>query len=202
MKFIESIRLEDAKIHNLALHQRRADLTTLAHFGQSIRHDLSAALAVHQAPALGLYKIRVTYGTKIYSVEIEPYTRRQVRGLALVDAPNLDYRYKYADRSQLMALKNGLGADVEPIIVRDGLITDGLYANVCLADGELWVTPEQPLLLGVARAAALSNGQVVPAKISAADVRAGKYQKLKLINCMTLFAEAQEVPWSPMPRRA
>ena len=200
--FIESICLENGELRNLPLHQRRLELTMLAHFGNSARIDLMAELAHRSLPATGLYKVRVTYGLHITDIEIEPYARHQVKQVELVRADGLDYRYKYADRLALDALRRDVAPGVQPVIVQQGLITDAIYANVCVFDGAQWLTPARPLLEGTARRAALSAGQVRDAEITAADVAAGKYVKMKLINCMTLFAEAQEVPCKAAPRMA
>lgn len=197
--FIESICLENGELRNLPLHQRRLELTMLAHFGNSARIDLMAELAHRSLPATGLYKVRVTYGLHITDIEIEPYARHQVKQVELVRADGLDYRYKYADRLALDALRRDVAPGVQPVIVQQGLITDAIYANVCVFDGAQWLTPARPLLEGTARRAALNAGQVRDAEITAADVAAGKYVKMKLINCMTLFAEAQEVPCSAAP---
>jgi 4-amino-4-deoxychorismate lyase len=192
-EFIESLRLENGKVFHLELHQRRLNLTTLAHYGAGIRLDLEAELKRAPLPQTGLHKIRVTYGRTVESVEIEPYTRRVVERIALIDAHAFDYRFKYADRSELNVVRAGLSPGTEPLIVQHGLVTDAVYANVCFFDGVRWITPERPLLEGVARAVALVSGEIHAATIAADDVRNGKYNKLKLINCMTLFAEAHEV---------
>lgn len=193
MKFIESICLENGEFRNIGLHQRRLELTTLAHFGYAVRIDLKTQLERRSFPAVGLFKVRVTYGQELESIDVDPYLRRPVQQVELVAADALDYRYKYADRRSLEALRQNLAIGCQPIIVQHGRITDATYANVCLFDGERWLTPEKPLLAGTARAAALAAGQVFPAVISADDFRAGKYKKLKLINCMALFSEGQEI---------
>ncbi len=192
MKFIESLRLEQGEIKNLPLHQRRLDLTLLAHFGRAARIDLAAQLTHRALPASGLFKVRVTYGREIFSIDIDPYVRHAVEKTDLVLADGLDYRFKYADRTELDALRNQVARGVQPIIVQAGLVTDAIYANVCLYDGQRWLTPARPLLEGTARAAALALGQISTAVILAEHVRKGKYPKLKLINCMTGFEEAGE----------
>lgn len=193
MRFIESIRLENGKLLHLDLHQARLNLTTLAHFGYSIRIDLLKLLQSRSLPAVGSFKIRVLYGGEVDSVDIEPYTRRSVQRAEIVAAKEIDYRFKYADRAALEALSAQVPAGTQPLLVQQGLLTDGLYANLCFFDGARWLTPERPLLAGVARAVGLKNGQIFTAIISAADVRAGRYSKVKLINCMNLFQEAQEI---------
>mgnify|MGYP000872247077 CR=1 FL=1 len=148
--FIESICLENGELRNLPLHQRRLELTMLAHFGNSARIDLMAELAHRSLPATGLYKVRVTYGLHITDIEIEPYARHQVKQVELVRADGLDYRYKYADRLALDALRRDVAPGVQPVIVQQGLITDAIYANVCVFDGAQWLTPARPLLEGTA----------------------------------------------------
>jgi len=192
--FIESICLKDGALRNLALHQRRLDLTQLAHFGAPGRINLADALAAEALPATGLYKIRITYGKEIHQIEIEPYTQRVIEGIALVNADSLDYRYKYAERSVLDMLRANTSPGVQPIVVRHGLATDALFANVCFFDGARWLTPASPLLEGTARAAALAAGEVTTARIRADDVAAGAYASVKFINCMAVFAEATAVP--------
>lgn len=198
MKFIESIRLEAGDLWNLPLHQRRMDLTLIAHFGTSCRIDLANELKCRSLPASGLFKIRVTYGQKIEAIEIEPYARHTAQQVALVQADELDYRYKYANRTALDALRGEVGPGIQPLIVQHGLLTDAIYANLCFLERgtNVWLTPQRPLLDGVARAAALAMRQVVPAPVSVAEIRAGRFSHLKLINCMTLFHEAGEIPLS------
>lgn len=191
--FIESLRLQDGALPHLELHQKRMALTLLAHFGFSVKIDLVRELERRSLPASGLYKIRVTYAQKIESLDIDPYTRHSVERLQLVDATGLDYRFKYADRKALDALRAGLPPGTQPLLVQNGLLTDALYANLCFYDGVHWVTPARPLLSGTARAAALLSGQVISGEVSAEDIRTGRYAKVKLINCMAHFSEAQEI---------
>lgn len=194
MKFIESIRLENGELMNLGLHQHRTEMTLLAHYGARVHIDLSRELAHRSLPAGGLYKVRVTYDREIAGIDVDPYTRAGVRGIELVDASDLDYRFKYAERSVLDALRERVPPGVQPVVVQDGYIRDALYANVCFFDGNTWLTPERPLLEGTARRAALARGEVRAAAVRAEDYRKGKYTQVKLINCMTYFSEAQEVP--------
>lgn len=192
-RFIESICLGNGELRNLDLHQRRLALTQLAHFGSAVSIDLRSQLGRRSLPAGGLFKVRVTYSREIESIEVDPYTRHRVQRIELVEAENLDYRYKYADRRLIDALRHEAPPGAQPVIVQRGLLTDAAYANVCVFDGERWLTPVRPLLEGTARAAALAAGQIRVAQVNVTDLRAGRYSKMKLINCMTLFDEAEEI---------
>ncbi len=198
-QFFESVRINNGEAFLIELHQRRFDLTRLAHFGilpaVDLGHAIESFVAAQTDKArIGLQKLRLTYSSQIEKMEVEPYTRRQVAAVALVEAPGLDYRYKYADRSALDALRASLPAGVEPMLVQDGLLTDGIYANLCFFDGGRWLTPDRPLLEGVARAAAIAAGEITPAKITTRDVEQGRYTKIRLINCMNLLKEANDIP--------
>lgn len=191
--FIESIRLENGEFRQLHWHQQRLALTLLAHFGHSVQIDLQQQLRRRSVPATGLFKVRVVYSRQIELIEIEPYTRHRVQRVELVEAGGLNYRYKYADRRLLDALRGEVSPGAQPVIVQHGLLTDATYANICVLESGRWLTPAKPLLQGTARAAALAAGQITAAAITAADFRAGRYARLKLINCMTLFDEAEEI---------
>lgn len=194
-RFIESIALYDGVLRNLELHQDRLEETYFAHFGEPGEIDLANELRRFTLPTAGVYKIRVTYSTTLESIEIEAYTRPVVQQVMLVQADGLDYNYKYAERLKLEALCHDIPTGTQPVLVQHGYLTDAIYANVCLYDkGDgVWLTPKYPLLKGTARRSAIAAGQVKPAQIHANDFYAGKYSKLKLINCMTLFHEAQEI---------
>ncbi len=197
-KFIESMRIYNGEAFRIELHQRRFDLTRLAHYGMLSTVDLNAEvnafLARQPAEILqGLSKLRITYRDKIEMIEIEPYARRRINAVAFVEAIDIDYRFKYADRSALELLRVQVPVGVEPIIVQNGLVTDAIYANVCLYDGVRWLTPERPLLEGVARTVAIAAGEITPAKITTRDVEQGRYTKIRLINCMNLFKETAEI---------
>lgn len=191
--FIESIRLEDGEIRALSLHQHRLDLTLLAHFGAAARIDLAQELSHRALPASGLFKVRVTYDRKITDIDVDPYTRHAVGEVAFIAADDVDYRFKYADRSALDAMRRQVAPGVQPIMVRHGLVTDALFANVCFFDGTQWLTPAKPMLEGTARAAAIAASEMHAADIRLEDIKAGRFTAVRMFNCMTLFAEALNI---------
>jgi 4-amino-4-deoxychorismate lyase len=72
----------------------------------------------------GLFKCRVTYGPDIESIEFEPYRKRTVRSLKLVVSDEIEYSFKFKDRSALEALFAQRGDCDDIIIVKNGLVTD------------------------------------------------------------------------------
>lgn len=153
--------------------------------------DHLAADLCNQHPE-GLFKVRLIYnGSGIHNLEVVPYTIRRVQSLQLVVGDDIDYTYKWADRSSLNKLTAMKGAADDVLICRNGLITDVSYANIVFYDGRHWFTPEQPLLEGVHRARLLKDGIIQTAPIKINDLRL--FQKARLINAMVLWEESPDI---------
>jgi len=191
MKFIESICLKDGELRNLDLHQRRVDLTLLAHFGAEPRIDLAREITRDALPAQGLFKIRVRYERTISGMDIESYVRKPIEAIRLLDMPVLDYRFKYEDRRTFENCANGT------IFLQNGLVTDATYANVCFFNGKSWLTPQNPLLRGVARQLAIKAHKVAEADISHTHFKKALFTQVKYINSMNLFDEAETILLPP-----
>lgn len=178
---IETIRVDDGKVHFAEYHQQRVDRSVGV--GNICLEQLISEL---ELPAVGCFKLRITYtAERIVAHEIEPYIDRQIRTLRLVTDDTIRYDRKLSDRSALEALRDMRGECDDILIVRNGLITDSSYANVALFDGNSWVTPAEPLLAGTCRARLIDQGIITPRQISAASL--GNYSKLTLINAMIGF---------------
>jgi hypothetical protein len=75
-KFIESMRISNGRAALVELHQRRFDLTRLAHFGKLAPIDLDAevtAFLAAQPPQYltALCKLRITFGRDLEKIEID-----------------------------------------------------------------------------------------------------------------------------------
>lgn len=182
---IESIRTCNRRLENIAWHNERLNRSRRDLFGASHEIDLREAIAVPAALSRKLHKCRVLYGPEIQQVEFIPYQRKTINNFELVQADHLDYAHKYADRSQLEKLLSDSTAD-EIIIVKNGLLTDASFANLCFFDGQKWWTPALPLLPGTKRAKLLAEGRIHPADIRPADLRF--FKKIKLINAVSVFS--------------
>ena len=178
---IETIRIEDGRVWQLDYHQRRVDTTRSELFPGSdplpLRHAVPSVL-----PDSGLYKLRVTYAETLINVEVVAYQRRPLRSLVCVIDDTIDYRFKWADRSDLQRLLAQRGEADEIIIVRRGRVTDSSYSNLVLRQGKRWVTPDTPLLAGTMRASLLDKGTITAAPVQLD--RLARYSHVALINAM------------------
>ena len=101
----------------------------------------------------------------------------------------ISYSYKSCDRSQLNALAAKKGDCDEIIIVKNNLVTDTSFTNLAISDGNCWLTPRQPLLLGTKRASLLNQGLIKEADITAYDLK--RAERVRLFNAMIDFGEKE-----------
>ena len=186
-QYIESLRVVDGHICNLAYHQQRMNKTRLEVFGQPTPLLLNDVLKGIKAPS-GLAKLRFIYDeTGIHDMSCTPYKRKEIHSLRLVTANDIDYRYKSVDRSTLNQLKEKQGECDEILIIRNKHITDTSYTNVALYDGKQWFTPSTPLLCGTMRQRLLDCGLLQEREIMVSDIP--NYQYISLFNAMISLGE-------------
>ena len=100
--FIETIRIENGRIHNLSYHNRRMNETRRNVLCQTDVLDLNDY--IRPVNYRERTKCRVEYDVDIRNVEYAAYHFRPVSSLRLVVDDEADYRYKSRDRSVLNRL--------------------------------------------------------------------------------------------------
>jgi 4-amino-4-deoxychorismate lyase len=162
---------------------------SLRHFWQTAKRvDLEKvifeAFDAHEYEVLkhiDTVRCRVLYAEDIQKIEFFPYQIHPLSILEIVEANNMDYAYKYANRDALIALKNASQAS-DVLIVKNGMVTDITYANVAFWDGQNWVTPALPLLQGTKRTCLLKTKKIIEKNIQIADIQS--FTKIKIFNAM------------------
>lgn len=191
-RFLESLALVEGQVQHLEDHQTRVDRVRREVFGLPPRPLAEDLPDLPHLP--GLWKLRLVYGPDPLEWAWEPYHRRIIRTITLVEAPHLDYRYKSADRSALDRLRQEHPEADEVLITQRGRLTDASYANLALWDGRTWFTPERPLLEGTQRTRLIRAGLLRPADLHAADL--SRFRCLVLINA---FNDLESGPCLPLP---
>jgi len=185
--FFESIKLQDGKFYRLKLHQQRINKAFADFYPDEEPINIVAQLNQYTFPQEGIFKCRMVYDTDVQSLEFEPYVRRDVRSLKLVETDMESRPYKMNDRSQLNAAF-ALRADCDDVLlVKNGLLTDASYCNIALYDGENWITPRLPLLYGVNRAQLITEGKLIEKDIK--PVELVNFQYICLFNAIIEFGE-------------
>ncbi len=181
-RLLETIRVLEGQPLHLEFHHQRVNRTRRELFGLDTNLPLEQ-IRIPRECTIGTWKLRVVYDTEIRSVVWEPYVRRMVKSVKVVTADDLDYGFKYEDRSRLEELALQKAGCDDILILRKGLVTDTSYANVAFLDPEgHWITPDRPLLPGTCRARLLAKGNLQEARITSSDIRA--FKSMTLLNAM------------------
>jgi 4-amino-4-deoxychorismate lyase len=193
--FFETIRYSNAIAANLFFHQQRVERTFLRN-GVDPAFDLMAIDFKREAEKHGalneaVYKCKILYDLKSnYTISFEAYQIRSIKTFSLVDIGNNDYSIKFTDRTWInMALQSVSTDDV--IFTKDEILKDASYANIVLFDGNDWVTPAKPLLLGTKRALLLSEKKIIEKEIRVEQLK--DFKSLKFINAMMLWDESPTI---------
>ncbi len=186
-QYIETIRVIDGCVCNLAYHEQRINRTRKEMLGLT---ELLRIVDLLKAVSLPMEcsKLRFVYDKEgIHDITCTPYIRKEINSLHLVYDNNISYPYKSTDRSALNELKKQQGDCDEILIVRDNHLTDTSYTNIALYDGEQWFTPSTPLLCGTMRQRLLDCGLLQEREIMVSDIP--NYQYISLFNAMIPLGE-------------
>jgi 4-amino-4-deoxychorismate lyase len=182
IEFLETIKVVDGKVFNLEYHQERYERTLRA-YGVNNFILLEDFL---MPPLRGFYRCRVVYNLEgSINQEYFLYNKREIHSLKLIASDQILYDKKYLNRDMLNELFRQKGDADDIIIVKDGLITDTTIANIAFYDGECWVTPKKPLLLGTTRQRLLKNAFLKEVDINIDTLQ--HYSQLALMNAMINF---------------
>ena len=173
-QYIETLRVVDGCVCNLAYHEQRMNRTRKEMLGQPEPLRIADLLKAVSLP-MGCSKLRFVYDKEgIHDITCTLYTCREIRSLHLVYDDNISYPYKSTDRSALNELKKQQGDCDEILIVRNNHLTDTSYTNIALYDGKQWFTPSIPLLCGTMRQRLLDCGLLQEREIRSEERRVGK----------------------------
>lgn len=187
--FSEVLKLKDGVLLNLAGHQERVNKT----LGDFYRTEIDLSVLREQIPAgmkSGLFKCRVLYSGRIESVEFAPYVFRRPVRVGVVTDNQIDYAYKYADRSRLNALLRESGCD-DILIVKNGFVTDASSSSLVFESSGRKFTPKDFLLPGTKRKLLLERNEIEEVRIPVAEIRS--FDTVYLINAMIDLDDRVEV---------
>lgn len=181
----ETIRIENSKTCNIKYHNERLNRSRRELFGSKELIDLENFIIIPQNIKSQVTRCRVSYGREIRKIEFFPYQPRKIKSLKLIECNNIDYSFKYEERSELNKLFDQRGDADDILIFKDGYITDTSIANIVFFDGRKWITPSSPLLPGTQRAKLLNEDIIGEKEIKVNDLK--HFDKAILINAMVGF---------------
>lgn len=179
--FLETICIKNAVVQNLEAHIFRMEQTS-AYFGFSAPVLPCLESMLPEAHRDKKVKCRVEYREDIYNIEFTTYNPKVIRSLMLIEANDINYSFKYSDRSELNAFNNKKGECNEVLIVQNGYITDTTYSNVVFQKNNEFFTPETYLLNGTKRQKLLRESIIQEIRITADNLM--EFDYVYLINSM------------------
>jgi len=186
---LETIKVVDRKLQNIDLHNERLNYSRKEIWGIDSRLALEKIIQIPDNVDNGIFKCRVLYGKEIEKVAFLPYQIKPIESLLIVEADQISYAYKFADRQEIEKLMpDSALAKTDILITQKGLIKDTSYANIVFFDGKKYITPLTPLLKGTKRELLLRKGQLIAQEISVQDLK--KFQFAKIINAMIDLEES------------
>jgi 4-amino-4-deoxychorismate lyase len=179
---IESIKIVDGQLQNIAYHNRRFNKARRELWNCQDEMDIKAFVEIPTDSSKGVYKCTVSYNTGIVNVQFQKYSIRKIASLKIINADDIEYSYKYADRDNLNKLFAQKENYDEILIIKNSSITDTSFSNIIFFDGVKWLTPNAPLLKGTKREKLLYEGLIKEAPLKLGDLQ--NFSKASLINAM------------------
>lgn len=180
-QFIESIRIEDGEIYLLEEHQERIK-AAFFHFGKSNYVSIRQVMRSIKIPRQGLFKLRIEYDLDAnFTTEILPYERHYIKSFQCITNNDLDYPFKYKNRTVFSEMKAQAMAE-EIIIIQRDCITDTSFSNIIFKKNNEWLVPKTYLLNGVQRQWLLKQKKIKEWDITLQNI--SDFTHFKLINAM------------------
>lgn len=187
MTFIETIKIERGEIALFELHRERMAETARAHDFEapiiSVKELLDGCSIDHKR-----VKCRIEYSRQgVLSIDYSPYELRDIKSLKVICDDDIEYSFKYGDRSELDTLRAQRGECDDIIIVKNGVVAECSYANLVFVKDGKYFTPKSCLLNGTRRRDLLSTQIIEEREIVASEIQ--NYDSVMLINGMIELGE-------------
>lgn len=177
----ETIKVAEGKLHNMEYHLWRMQQTALALWNYEEDYMFIEKM-IEDIPQHGLWKCKLSYNRSQVEIQFSLYAIQPLHQLLLVEQPLITYPYKFTDRSALNKYKEYATHGSDILFLKNGFLTDAMYANVILWTGSEWHTPSTPLLKGTKRKYLLDKGLIMEKEIKVNDLYT--YESISLISAM------------------
>ncbi len=184
--FIESIRVFQQQFAQLEVHQERVNQTFKNYF-PDVPPIALALLKIPENIGQGLFKCRMVYDTVIQEISFQPYQVANIQRLKIIEAPEMQYNFKFAERTALQAAYMQKGEADDVLITQQGFLKDTSYGNIALWNGKQWLTPKVPLLEGTQRKRLIQAKIIFPAPIHTSELV--NFTHFKVFNAMRVWEE-------------
>jgi len=190
-QLFETIKVQYRVFKNIEYHNERFNTSRIELFGIHESIYLENEILIPENITNDIFKCRITYSDKIEKIEFEPYSTKILKSLKIVECNNIDYNYKYFDRSKINELYEHRGDCNDILIIKNGFVTDTSYANIVFWDGSNWITPSTPLLTGTKRQKLIDLKVITEKEIMVSDLQS--FVKARIINAMINLEDSPNI---------
>jgi 4-amino-4-deoxychorismate lyase len=188
----ETIRIENGIFMHPEDHERRMFRSRSALFGAKDPFFLLQVVTIPREFSSGIVRCRIDYGIKIDAVKFTPYRMKPLKKFQVVVNEEIEYPFKFSDRSALESLLMKKNTADEIILVQRGLITDTSFSNLIFYNGRNWITPSTPLLNGTCRQRLIRERKIMERKIFLKEL--DSFLGFKIINAMIYPEDMEMIP--------
>src|SRR5690606_6069227 len=107
-RLIETLCILNGEVRNPEFHQKRLDRSRWKLFGLDDEINLEVLIkkGLQDISPTEKLKCRIVYGEKIESVELIPYQIKPIHSVRLVENNEIEYPFKFTDRSAFELMKD------------------------------------------------------------------------------------------------
>ena len=197
LKFIESIKVLNGDTPDINEHLQRV-IRTIQYFYSKSNEKFDFISCVYTVLERerdkisdGLFKLRVVYSDRFISGTLIPYIPKRIKRLKLVESDDIEYPFKFENRTAIDSLLSYKDKCDDILIVKNGVITDTSYSNIVFERMGNLYTPESYLLAGTKRAKLIREDIIREEIIRPCDI--DRYDKAYLINSMLDLYPVEEI---------
>ncbi|HNS71615.1 MAG TPA: chorismate-binding protein, partial [bacterium] len=134
LKFIESIKVLNGDTPDINEHLQRV-IRTIQYFYSKSNEKFDFISCVNTVLERerdkisdGLFKLRVVYSDRFISGTLIPYIPKRIKRLKLVESDDIEYPFKFENRTAIDSLLSYKDKCDDILIVKNGVITDTSYS--------------------------------------------------------------------------
>lgn len=157
-QLFETLLIKDGKLQNAEYHLQRMNRSRfeLGITGPELINLAPIKLDDYLAKGFS-YRCRIDYSTVVQAISFSKHIKTPIKKLKVVNVNQLNYAYKFADRTQLDYYRKQWPDFDDVLFVLNSQITDTSIGNIVFWDGTNYITPKNPLLQGTQRSYLLEN---------------------------------------------
>lgn len=176
--YFETIKCIDGDVFHLEYHNKR--------IANTIGKNINLQEYIYPISEK-LLRCKVIYSKdEIIDITYYEYEKKQLSAFQLIEDNDIEYKFKYLDRSDIDELSKKSCYD-DIVIIKNGYVTDTSIANIAVYKNNQWFTPKIPLLFGTTRNRLIEEDFLKEYPLKVSDLKS--IDRFAIMNAMVGFQE-------------